>query len=194
MFEFDSGPKGGSKGPFINWHANGRKDGTAAAKTFSMVVDDNREDVTPRFKKGVIFDIDAMRTGWGLFSLADKRTNWQWNENLGRFNEKPGDDWKQGVSIPIAFASGETGIWEQNGSGTFLAVAELAKQIKADRKDDKLPVVKMTDTFPVDFKSGGSTTCAKLEIAKWVDRPESLDASADEPVIAAVEDDDEDEF
>ena len=116
------------------------------------------------------------------------------NDSPARFAKKPGDDWKKGVSIPVAFAGGETGTWMQAGSGTFLAVAELAKQIKADRKDDKLPVVKMTDTFTVDFNGGGSTTCAKLEVAKWVDRPESLDAAADEPVIAAVEDDDEDEF
>ena len=82
----------------------------------------------------------------------------------------------------------------QAGSGTFLAVAELAKQIKADRKDGKLPVVKMTDTFDVEFNGGGSTTCAKLEVAKWVDRPDSLDAAVDEPVIAVVAEDDEDEF
>ena len=81
----------------------------------------------------------------------------------------------------------------QSGSGTFLAVAELAKQIKSDRKDDKLPVVKMDGTFDVDFNGGGSTTCAKLEVTKWVDRPESLDAAADEPAID-VEDDDEDTF
>ena len=192
MFEFDAGSEGGSKGPFINWHANGRKDGTAAAKTFSLKDGDEREDVTPKFKKGVIFDIDAMQTGWAYFT--PNGTDWKMNESPARFAKNPGDGWKKGVSIPVAFAGGETGTWMQAGSGTFLAVAELAKQIKSDRKDDKLPVVKMNGTFDVDFNGGGSTTCAKLEVAKWVDRPESLDASADEPVIAAAEDDDEDEF
>ena len=184
MFEFDSGTEGGSKGPFINWHANGRKDGTAAAKTFSLKDGDERDDVTAKFKKGVIFDIDAMRTGWAYFTPTG--TDWQWNENLSRFAPKPGEEWKKGVCVPVAFAGGATGTWMQAGSGTFLAVAELAKQIKADRKDEKLPVVKMTDTFTVDFNGGGSTTCAKLEVAKWVNRPESLDA-ANEPVEAVEE-------
>ena len=191
MFEFDSGSEGGSKGPFINWHANGRKDGTAAAKTFSLKDGDERQDVTPKFKKGVIFDIDAMQTGWAYFT--PNGTDWQMNDSPARFAKKPGDGWKKGVSIPVAFAGGETGTWMQSGSGTFLAVAELAKQIKSDRKDDKLPVVKMDGTFDVDFNGGGSTTCAELEGTKWVDRPESLDAAADEPAID-VEDDDEDTF
>ena len=49
MFEFDSG----SEGPYINWHANGRKDGTAAAKTFSLKDGDEREDVTHSVHVGV---------------------------------------------------------------------------------------------------------------------------------------------
>ena len=184
MFEFDSGSEGGSKGPYINWHANGRKDGTAAAKTFSLKDGDERDDITPKFKKGVIFDIDAMQTGWAYFTPTG--TDWQWNDSPARFAKKPGDDWKKGVSIPVAFAGGET--------GTFLAVAELAKQIKADRKDEKLPVVKMNGTFDVDFNGGGSTTCAKLEVAKWVDRPDSLDAANDPVEVVEAAEKEADEF
>lgn len=193
MFEFDSGAEGGSKGPFINWHARGRNDGTAAAKTFSLKDGDERQDVTPKFKKGVIFDIDAMQTGWAYFT--PNGTDWQWNNSPARFAKKPGDGWKKGVSIPVAFAGGETGMWIQDGSGTFLAVAELAKQIKADRKDDKLPVVKMNGTFDVEFNGGSSTTCAKLEVAKWVDRPESLDAANDPvEVVEEAAEEEADEF
>ena len=82
----------------------------------------------------------------------------------------------------------------QAGSGTFLAVAELAKQIKADRKDEKLPVVKMNGTFDVDFNGGGSTTCAKLEVAKWVDRPDSLDAANDPVEVVEAAEKEADEF
>ena len=179
MFEFDSGSEGGSKGPFIN-------------KTFSLKDGDERDDITPKFKKGVIFDIDAMQTGWAYFTPTG--TDWQWNDSPARFAKKPGDDWKKGVSIPVAFAGGETGTWMQAGSGTFLAVAELAKQIKADRKDEKLPVVKMNGTFDVDFNGGGSTTCAKLEVAKWVDRPDSLDAANDPVEVVEAAEKEADEF
>lgn len=189
MFDFDAGSDGAS-GPFINWHANGRKDGTAGAKSFSMKGDGDREDVTPNFEKGVVFDIDSLKTGWALFSPTG--TEWKWNDTVSRMSPKPGDDWKKGLSIRIATSKDESGLWQQAGAGAFQAFAELAKELK-DGERGKLPLVKMTGTFDLQFGNGGSTTCAKLEVAKWVDRPDSLaegagaEAVADEPA-------DDDEF
>lgn len=188
MFDFDSGSEG--SGPFINWHANGRKDGTAAAKSFSMKDGDDRIDLTPKFEKGVVFDIDNMKSGWALFSANG--TDWKWNDTISRFAPKPGDDWKKGVSVPVALSKDQAGTWSQAGAGTFLAFKELAKEL-SDRPAGKLPLVKMTGTFDVDFGGGGSTICAKLTVAKWVDRPEAFDAG-DTAAGLADEPEDDDEF
>jgi hypothetical protein len=192
MFDFDIGSDGAS-GPFINWHAQGRQDGTAEPKTFSLRDGDDRNDITAAFKKGVIFDIDAMKTGWALFSATG--TEWRWNETVGRMASKPGDDWKNGVSIPVALGKGVVGTWSQAGSGTWLAIKELAKELK-DRPDEgKLPKVKMTGVETVKF-TVGSTTMPKLVVEKWIDRPDSFDAKAEaeaesEPETTASFDDDE---
>lgn len=190
MFEFDSGSSG-SSGPFISWHANGRKDGEADAKTFSMKDGDKREDITEKFQKGVVFDIDNMKTGWSLFGMNG--SEWQWNQSVARFAPKPGDDWKKGVSIPIALGKDQSGVWQQAGSGTFLSISDLAASLK-DRESGKLPMVKMTGTFDVNFNGGGSTVCAKLEVAKWVDRPDCLNGSDDGIGGLADEAGDDDEF
>ncbi len=190
MFEFDEGGSGG-KGPFISWHANGRKDGEAEAKSFSMKDGDERVDITDKFRKGVVFDIDNMKTGWSLFGMNG--SEWQWNQTLSRFAPKPGDDWKKGVSIPVALGKEDTALWQQAGSGTFIAVSTLAKALK-DRDGDKLPMVKMTGTFNQDFNGGGSTVCAQFEVAKWVDRPDCLNGSDESMADLADDGDDDDEF
>ena len=191
MFEFDSGG-GGESGPYISWHSNGRKDGEAEAKTFSMKDGDERSDITSKFEKGVVLDIDKMKTGWALFGLNG--TEWQWNQSVAMFAPKPGDDWKKGVSIPVAVGKDTSGVWIQSGAGTFLAVSELAQQLK-DRDGSKLPMVKMTGTSDIDFKGGGSTTYANLEVAKWVERPECLDTTDDADAFElADEAEDDDEF
>lgn len=188
-FDFDTGSEG-SKGPFINWHANGRQDGTAEAKTFSLKDNDDRTDITAKFKKGVVFDIDNMKTGWNSFN----QSSWEWNSSVSRFNAKPseGDDWKKGVSVQIALGGGVVGTWIQSGSGTWEAFKQLAPQL-SDGQRGQLPMVKMTGAENLTFTVGG-TKFAKFEVVKWVDRPDSFDAVEEAPAPAATEDDGDDEF
>ena len=169
-FDLDTGSEG-SSGPFINWHANGRQDGTADSKTFSLKEGDNRSDITAKFQKGVILDIDNMKTGWNSFALS----RWEWNDNVSRWASKPtdGDDWKKGVSIQIALGGGDVGTWIQSGSGTWEAMKRLAPQLK-DGQRGQLPMVKMTGVGNLVFTVGG-TKYAELEVIKWVDRPDSFD-------------------
>lgn len=186
MFDFDSGSDG-AKGPFINWHANGRKDGTANAKTFSLKDGDERKDITDNFTKGVVFDIDALKTGWSLFSIGG--TEWKWNDTVSRMAQRPGEEWKKGISVPIAITKDTKGVWVQSGAGTFMAFSDLAKQLR-DRDGAKLPMVKMSGVNDVEFNGGGSTCCAKLDVMKWVDRPECLD----EQQAQAIDVSDDEEF
>lgn len=192
MFEFDEGG-GDSKGPYISWHVKAREDGTAKAKSFSMKDGDERIDITDEFKKGVVFDIDNMKTGWSLF--GQNGSDWRWNQTMARFDPKPdeGDDWKRGVSIPIALSEKETALWQQAGAGTWIAITRLSKLLQ-DREGDKLPEVKMIGTEPEKFNGGGSTVCAQFEVAKWVDRPDCLNGSDESMADLADDGDDDDEF
>ena len=194
MFEFDSGNQG-SGGPYLQWHVQGNKQ--ISAHSFSVKVageDQPRVDVTEKFKKGVIFDIDNIKTGWSNFP------EWQWNDSIKRMAPKPGKEWEKGFSIPIALGKGETAEWLQASSGAWETFTALAKSVDPkDRPDGKLPKVKFIDTKEIDYPKGGSTAYAILEIVEWVNRPESLDA-ANEPVsgmsvpskpFEAVEEEDE---
>ena len=195
MFNFDSGNEEVS-GPFVNWHARGREDGTADAKSFSLKDGEERTDVTDKFKKGVVFDIKNMKTGWGRFN--GETSEWTWNASLAKFEKKPGDDWKKAVSIPVAFGKEKSAVWQQSGAGTWEAVSRLAKEIQGDdQPKGKLPKIKMTSAETIKFKNG-STAYAVLEVEKWVDTPECLLVSEEDLTPSDVEADsmidDDDEF
>ena len=188
MFEFDSGDQG-SSGPYLKWHVQGNKQ--ISENSFSIKESGEgqpRVDVTDKMKKSVVIDIDNFRTGWSLFP------DWQWNASVKKYEKSPGKDWTRGFSVPVAFADGQTATWLQaNSVGAWESFAGLARGVDPNaRPDGKFPVVKFTSVNEKKLKKG-STSVAGFTFVKWIDRPESLDAAADEPAID-VEDDDEDTF
>ena len=183
MFVIDVGSEGGG-GPFINWHVQGRDDGEAEARTFSLWDGETRSDITSKFKKGVIFDIENMKTGWNKYG-----EDWKWNENTSRMMPKPGEDWKKGFAISVALGNGDVGHWIQAGAGVFSALKELAPQLK-DGEKGKLPKIKMTGVEKLNFGEGkGKTAFAKFEVVSWIDRPDCL---KEQSLDIDVDDDDDD--
>jgi hypothetical protein len=185
MFDFDEGPTGGSNDPFINWHAKETKDGSIAGRNFSTKVGDDKVVITDKFKKGVVFDITSLKTGWCLNTgVAGQVPDWVWNETPARFAAKPSDigenSFRKGFQIRIALGGGEIGMWSQAGAGAFEGLVGLMKEAKASAEDGKLPLAVFEGGEMLEFKKG-STFYPKFSIKKWVPRPESLDATAEEP-------------
>ena len=54
MYDFDEGNStGAAQGPFLNWHAREKLDGSMPSRSFSLGSEDGSEDVTAAMKKSV---------------------------------------------------------------------------------------------------------------------------------------------
>ena len=192
MIEIDEGQEG-SGGPYINWHVQASQDESAAARSFSLWDGDTRTDITGVFKKGVVLDIQSLKTGWGKFNEP-----WKWNEVTSRMMPNPSqgeDKWQKGFSIIVALNKSDTALWQQHGAGVFKCLTHLAPQLR-DGESGKLPKVKMTGVEKLDYGEGKPKTAyAKLEVVSWIDRPDCLkEQSLDIDVADDDDDDDSDGF
>lgn len=177
MFALDLGSDGAS-GPYLAWSAKGTQDGQVDPRNFYIREGSNKEmvDVT----KGMVLDIEGMKTGWqhseGVAGVAPE---WKWNSSLSHMMPCPGErqDWKQGFSIPVALGGGRTATWEQAGAGVWQALLGLQVPLQGQPARGMLPLVKLIGTEVVNFKRG-NTIKPVLEIAKWVERPDSLKEGA----------------
>tara|TARA_R110000751_G_scaffold5653_1_gene25522 strand:+ start:1447 stop:2055 length:609 start_codon:yes stop_codon:yes gene_type:complete len=200
-YDFDDGPQGsGDTGPFINWHAREKLDGSIGSRCFSLRDEDgNLTDITKKMSKGVAFDLDTLKTGWcfsnGTPGVAPE---WKWNDTPARFSVKQPDDigedrWKKGFSIRIAVGKDQAGTWSQAGAGAWQGLVNLMKAVKADGGEGETVIAAMGDVEEIKFKKGG-TSAPSFEIKKWAKRPDCLlqeAATADEP---EEDGEDEDEF
>ena len=198
MIQFDPGSQG-NQGPFLSWHARGTDDGEIPAKSFSLR-DENGRSAFSGFKKGIAMDLDTLRTGWshtaGVSGIAPE---WAWNDSIEAFEPKPADgrEWKRGFEMTVAINKDQTAIWQQASAGSFQAFTDLMSDI-IDQQGEYpalTPIVVITGTEPIQFTKG-STAKPKLEIKKWVDKPDILskgsgssDDSPGAPEAPPVEDD-----
>jgi len=188
MYDFDEGSSGSSKGPFINWHARETMDGEIGSKTFSLRDQDGKKDINAAFKRGVMFDLDTLKTGWcyttGIVGVSPE---WVWNETPARFGPQPpdrGDDrWKKGFEVRIAVSKDQAATWSQAGAGAWNGLVNMMKAVREDGGggEGMAAVIKMTGAEKLEFKKG-STVFPVLELKKWADKPDCLieDASAPE--------------
>ena len=207
-FEFDEGANSGDTaiGPFLNWHAQETRDGAIPSRSFS-VRDENgdRQDVTAKIKKGVVFDLGGtFKTGWCLSDgTPGIAPQWVWNDTPARFNVKrPADrgteSWKKGHSIRVVIGKDEPVLWSQAGAGSFAGLVNLVKAVRdygGDGDGINCVIAAMTDVDTMTFKKGG-TAAPVFTIKKWTDRPDCLMADAAEVPYAGDEDEGEaeDEF
>jgi hypothetical protein len=181
-YEFDEGSNSGGAaiGPFLNWHAQETRDGIIPSRSFS-VRDENgdREDVTAKMKKGVVFDLNTLKTGWcfsdGTPGVAPE---WVFNDTPARFNVAQPDDrgterWKKGFSVRVATGKDEAATWSQAGAGAWAGLVHLMKAVKADGGDGECVVAALSDVETNTFKKGG-TSAPIFIVTKWAARPECL--------------------
>ena len=195
-YDFDDGSSSSSDsqmGPFINWHARETLDGALKSRTFSIRDEENeRTDVTPAFKKGVVFDLASLATGWcysdGSPGVAPE---WEWNDTPAKFKPQPADRgserFKKGFKIKIALNKDKSVLWSQSGAGAFEGLKSLMASVKKLVGDGDVVVASMSDVEEIKYKKGG-TSAPIFTAKKWTERPECLteisegDQSVDEDV------------
>ena len=172
MFDLDTG-NNGSEGPWIVWSARGTQDGAVPPKSFYLRDSDGKKPITS-FEAGVVFDLDAMKTGWQKSEgIAGVAPDWTWNPTPAQMMPQPSEEHKKGFSIPCAISKDATATWEQAGAAAWNALVGLVPALQQRPDNSKLPVVRITGTKAVQFKRG-STVEPVLEVVKWVDRPDCL--------------------
>ena len=176
MFILDTGSEGGAAGPFLAWSARGTQDGSVPPRSFYVRDGGNKTPMDAT--KGIVIDIEDMKTGWqhseGIAGVAPE---WKWNPSPAQMMPSPGEGWKKGFSIKCAIGGGKTATWEQSGAAVWQALTELAPKLAQQPAKGQLPVVRMTDAQLLQFKKG-STVVPVLEVVKWVDRPDALKEGA----------------
>jgi len=176
MFVLDTGNEGGAAGPFIAWSARGTQDGSVPPRSFFIRDGGNKTPMD--MSKGIVLDIEGMKTGWqhseGIAGVAPE---WKWNSSPANMQPSPGEGWKKGISVRCAVGGGNVATWEQAGAAVWQAITNLAPQLTKQPAPGQLPLVRMTDAELLQFKKG-STVVPKLEVVKWVDRPDCLKEGA----------------
>lgn len=207
MLDFDAGSTSGATGPFLNWTPKGREDGTVERNSWYVSrkdEDGNKsiDDVTAKVKKGVIFDVESLMTGWGI--SGESAPEFQWNSSISKFQPQPAPrmeggklkNWGQAVSASFALSKDEAVLWQQYGPSAFETLKSIMAAVNPHLEKGKLPVVKMTGHERMVFKKG-SGGYATFEFVKNVERPDVLTqaAPADDFATGAAEEADEgDEF
>tara|TARA_R110000787_G_scaffold147882_3_gene261752 strand:- start:98 stop:706 length:609 start_codon:yes stop_codon:yes gene_type:complete len=200
-YDFDEGAQGsGDSGPFLNWHAREKLDGSMPSRSFSLRTEGDLQDVTAKFKKGVAFDLDSLKTGW-CFSNGSPGVSpeWKWNETPARFNVPQPDDvgedrWKKGFSIRIAVDKETVATWSQAGAGAWAGLVHLMKAVKADGGEGETVIAALGEIEEIKFKKGG-TSAPTFNIKKWADRPDCMtDQAAPEAEPEGDDGEDLDEF
>ena len=204
MFEIDLGNTGSDINEFLQWSARGTQDGAVRARSFYLREGTEKTELPEAQTKGFVLDLDSLKTGWqkseGIQGVAPE---WKWNPSVSQMMQKPGDDYKKGMSVKVALGKDKAVIWEQAGAAVWQVLTNLSGQLK-DAPAGKLPHVKMTGSKDIKFTKG-STAYPEFEIVKWVDRPDCLKEgvaagialdetppAAKEPAPAPAMDDDDD--
>lgn len=195
-FDFDEGSSGESAGPYVSWHAREKLDGSMPSRSFSLRGEDGIENITAQFKKGVVFDVETLKTGWcysdGTPGVAPE---WVWNTTPARFDQPQPPDrganrWKKGFSIRVAIDKGRPATWSQSGAGSWAGLCSLMRAIKSDDGGGEVVVAAMSDVEEIRFAKGG-TSAPVFTIKKWSARPDCLNAEAAEAEAEAEDDDTE---
>lgn len=173
MFNIDTGNTG-SEGPWIAWSARGTQDGVIDPKSFYLRDENGKTPFAGFNGNGVVFDIDAMKTGWQKSEgIAGVAPEWKWGDSPASLPPQPGEDFKKGFSIPCAIGGGKTATWEQAGAAAWNALVGIVPALQQRPTAGVLPLVKMTGTKVQQFKRG-STVEPVLEVVKWVPRPDCM--------------------
>lgn len=136
-----------------------------------------------------IFDLEQIETGWCAIAEGEA-PQWIMDEDLTTPAPKPNTalEWKRGFKVnvfsPKMFGDAEAvREFGTNATGACMGIQELyaAFETEAPKNQGKVPVVKFNGGTPTKVGKG-NTNVPKLEIVKWVDRPDALPLKAEPPL------------
>lgn len=183
MNQFANFDAGGNSGPLLLWSVQGT-DGVPAESFY--INEDSTKTPFAGFEKGVVMDVDSIRTGWQVWEGDIPK--WTWNPSVSQMLPRPGDEHKKGWEVNCAIGGGKTVLWSQSGAASWGALTGLAPAF-AEQPAGKCALVKISGIRHERFNKGGKTAIPVLDVVKWVDRPDCLksgfQAFRDEPAQTA---------
>lgn len=135
-----------------------------------------------------VFDFPNIKTGWFAFAEGSAPEK-VFDPSLTQAAPKPANDRaKRGFEVKV-FSEKNIGGVREFSSTAGVAIEAInavydAWENAAESKDGKLPVIKCRSVTPVKTKHG-TNYAPVLEIVSWVDRPEELAGSNDNPAAAS---------
>ena len=127
--------------------------------------------------KKVVFDIDAVQTGWLLLAVGQRE--WNPDVSLGKKGPQPTPEHKRGFMVTLYNKEIGAAEWSSNGVGPNMGLELLYKACDAQRAANpgKLPVVEYKGS-KLEKIGKGTTRIPQFELVNWVARPEGMDAAA----------------
>jgi hypothetical protein len=138
--------------------------------------------------KKVLFDLDSVKTGWGLM-MEGQAPTWVWDQGLGQRAPKPEGEFKRGFSVRM-YLGPQRGWaeWSSTGTGPCMGFEALYDVALKDMAANEGMALVATYTGSRAEKIGkGNTRVPLFEVTGWADKPadDSGEDEAPAPKAAA---------
>lgn len=130
--------------------------------------------------KKILFDLDSVKTGWGLM-MEGQAPTWVWDEALGKRAMKPEGEFKRGFSVKL-YLGPQRGWAEWSSTGTGSCMGFEALYDAALKEKDANPGMALVASYNnsrAERIGKGTTRVPLFEIVGWADKPAD-DADEDE--------------
>ena len=136
--------------------------------------------------KKVVFDIDAVQTGWLLLGVGVRE--WNPDAELGRKGPQPTPEFKRGFIVKFYNKEIGTVEWSSNGVGPNMGLEQMYTACAAQRAANpgKMPVLEYTGS-KLEKIGKGTTRIPNFTIVSWIDRPLGMSADAETIIHMPVE-------
>jgi hypothetical protein len=136
--------------------------------------------------KKVVFDIDAVQTGWLLLGVGVRE--WNPDAELGRKGPQPSPEHKRGFIVKFYNKEIGTVEWSSNGVGPNMGLEQMYTACAAQRAANpgKMPVLEYTGS-KLEKIGKGTTRIPNFTIVSWIDRPLGMSADAETIIHMPVE-------
>ena len=136
--------------------------------------------------KKVVFDIDAVQTGWLLLGVGVRE--WNPDAELGRKGPQPTPEHTRGFIVKFYNKEIGTVEWSSNGVGPNMGLEQMYTACAAQRAANpgKMPVLEYTGS-KLEKIGKGTTRIPNFTIVSWIDRPLGMSADAETIIHMPVE-------
>ncbi len=126
--------------------------------------------------KKLVFDLDSIRTGWGLMAEG-QAPQWVWDDRVGQRSVKPEGDFKRGFSVRVWLGPDRGWAeWSSTGTGPCMGFEAMAGDAMSEKANNPGKCVAAAYKGSTPAKVGkGSTRVPNFEILGWIDRPAAGD-------------------